>query len=104
MATSFTITMGTVNAAFTLDDADAARILAAYTEIFTEPAVDENGVPVLDGNGDPTYTVPTAAEVVNRLANDVVVSLGNQTRRHEQNKAAESARESVAEINPPTPV
>lgn len=85
-----TIDIAGMSVAFTLDDADAGRILAAHTAIFTRGEFDENGQPV--------QVVPTPPEVVTQIAQQVVNELAARTVRHEQDAAAYAAREAVPPI------
>jgi hypothetical protein len=72
---------------FTVSDADAERILAAYAAIFTTTG--EDGAPV----------IPTAQETVVQIGKSIVAGLASNAIRHEQEQAAKAAAEAVPAID-----
>jgi hypothetical protein len=85
-----TIDIAGMSVAFTLADADANRILAAHTAMFTRGEFDENGQPI--------QVVPSPPEVVQHIAQQVVNGLAATTVLYEQDAAAVAAREAVPPI------
>lgn len=85
-----TINIAGLQVAFSVADADANRILAAHTAIYTRSDVDEQGQPV--------QVVPTPPEVVQYIAQNVVNELAARTVRFEQHLAEATAREGVPDI------
>ena len=73
---------------FTISDADAGRILAAYTAIFTKAGVD---------GGEPV--VPTVQETVVEIGKSVIAGLASNAIRYEQEQAAKAAAEAVPAID-----
>tara|TARA_B110000483_G_scaffold125909_1_gene151270 strand:- start:563 stop:835 length:273 start_codon:yes stop_codon:yes gene_type:complete len=73
------IDLAGLSTSFTLDEADATRILTAYTAMYTTQ--DEEGVDV----------VPTPSETVNQLADGVVQGLAANAVRWEQTAASTAA-------------
>lgn len=87
----FTINMAGVSAAFTLDDQDAGRILAAYTQVYTTTEQNEQGETV--------QVVPTPEQCIKKIAQSVIEGLANYTRRHEQDLAAQQAAAAVPPVS-----
>jgi hypothetical protein len=85
MAT-ISINLAGIEVGFALNDANATRIITAYTAMMTEHSA----------NGEPV--VPTPPEVVMRLAQEIVSNLASNARKWEQNHAAEHARNNVPEL------
>lgn len=81
------IAIAGLNVSFTLSDADAGRILAAHTALFTTQ----------DGDGTPV--VPTPQDVVIRIAQGVVGQLAQTAVVHEQQIAANAAAMAVPGID-----
>lgn len=81
------ISIGGTSAAFSLSDADAGRILAAYTALFTTQG--EDGVPV----------IPDTQTCVMMIAKGVVAGLAQNAIRYEQEQAAKAAAEAVPTID-----
>jgi|DEB19_MinimDraft_3_1074340.scaffolds.fasta_scaffold03232_12 hypothetical protein len=73
---------------FTVADADAARILAAYSALFTKPGED---------GGEPV--VPTVQETVVEIGKSVIAGLASNAIRYEQEQAAKAAAEAVPAID-----
>lgn len=71
-----------VSVSFTLADADAARILAAYTAILTK-----------DGEA------PTSADVVTEIGKGFVAGIAQTAIRYEQEVAAKAAADAVPSID-----
>ena len=72
---------------FTVADADVARILAAYSALFTKPG--DDGAPV----------VPSAQETVVEIGKSVIAGLASNAIRYEQEQAARAAAEAVPAID-----
>jgi hypothetical protein len=87
MTTTIAITIAGTEVAFGLPDADAGRILAAFTQMWT--TTDAEGAPV----------VPDTVTVVRQIAQSVVEGLAAQAIRIEQDAAAQVARAAVAPID-----
>jgi len=68
---------------FALSDADAVRILAAYTALLAKPDAD----------------APTAQEVVTEIGKGVVAGLAQTAIRYEQEQAAKAAADAVPSID-----
>lgn len=81
-----TITMVGIETAFEIADADAQRILVAFTAQYTTQ--DEDGQPV----------VPTPEETVHKLAQDVIDGLAAQAVQFDKARAAAEAAANVAPI------
>lgn len=81
------ISIGGNAVSFTVADADAGRILAAYTALFTKPG--EDGTPV----------VPGAQETVVEIGKSVIAGLASNAIRYEQEQAAKAAAEAVPAID-----
>lgn len=73
---------------FTVADADAARILAAYSALFTKPGED---------GGEPV--IPTVQETVVEIGKSVIAGLASNAIRYEQEQAAKAAAEAVPAID-----
>ncbi len=83
---SFSISGNAVS--FTVADADAARILAAYSALFSKPGED---------GGEPV--VPTVHETVVEIGKSVIAGLASNAIRYEQEQAAKAAAEAVPAID-----
>jgi len=83
---SFSISGNAVS--FTVSDADSARILAAYSALFTKPGED---------GGEPV--VPGAQETVVEIGKSVIAGLASNAIRYEQEQAAKAAAEAVPAID-----
>jgi adenosine/AMP kinase len=81
------ITMVGVETAFEIADADAARILQAYTAIYT--TTDEDGQPV----------VPTPEQCVHMIAQGVVDGLAANTVQYDKVQASANASANVPPID-----
>lgn len=77
------ISIAGIDTQFTLADADAQRILTAYTDILSYSG--------------PT---PTPVECVQRIAEKVVVQLATDTLDWEKRQAAQAAQNAVPPLNP----
>lgn len=75
-------TLNGTSVSFAVSDADAARILAAYTALLTQPDVD----------------APTTADVVTEIGKGFVAGLAQTAIRYEQEVAARAAAEAVPTI------
>jgi len=81
------LSLNGISVAFTLADADMARIFTAYTALFTQ-----------DG-ADGTPAVPDAQAVVLEIGKGVVAGIAQNAIRHEQEQAAKAAADAVPSID-----
>ena len=81
-----TITMVGIETAFEIADADAARILQAFTVQYTT-----------QGPNGPI--VPTPEDTVHKLAQDVIDGLAAQTVQYDKTQAAAAAADHVPPID-----
>jgi len=80
---NISLSLDGTSVAFTVSDADVARILAAYTALLTKPDSD----------------VPTTAQVVEEIGKGVVAGLAQTAIRYEQEQAAKAAADAVPSID-----
>jgi hypothetical protein len=85
---------GVITDTYVMSDEDAARMVEAYTKLFTPPP--RPGRP-----SDPAPTPPTTEDVIHRIASGFWNELSQTTETYHKQKAASEA---AAGIPPVTPV
>lgn len=77
------VSLDGVSVSFAVSDADAARIVAAYTAILTKEGAD----------------APTSADVVTEIGKGFVAGIAQTAIRYEQEQAAKAAADAVPSID-----
>jgi hypothetical protein len=87
---------GTITDTYEMSDEDAARMLEAYTQLFTPPPL-HHGRP----SGPPTPPEPlTTEDVIHKIAAGFWNELSQTTETYDKQKAANEAASGVTPVTP----
>ena len=100
LSLSVTSPTSTVDLSVTIADADMATMIVAYREVYGQPiqAVDTNGNPEVDGDGNPVMVNPTDSQVVQAAVAGILQGVLSNVMKYQQQQAATTAAAAVQPI------